>query len=343
LNFSQIKDDFIEFRDGVAADVAHAVSGAEDKVRVHAVQAGSLIVDLHVMRDVCGTKKSVMQAAADLKAQVDDPRSLLRAGKYTAYTKSVYYEEEVHHQEEKEDEKKMNQVNGQQQGSPHSSRTSSASVDHHEHCIFLAGITSKPHLNGEEVVVLQTVSGKKHRVQVVGTQLTFIVHQRHLVMDKGERWDGLQYEYVRNLINISRSQERLRAADDLALDSSDEDDDDSPAKLGVSAEFVRSPDFPPTKSSKESPRLRAERGTNDCGSTSSEPHTPTELIPVGAPIVGMDTSVQEQVALNSRRLSRLESLIQVSASHMIALVSTHIVCVCLCVCVCVCATTALLF
>jgi len=330
LRFSQIKNDYIEFRDGVAADVAHAVSGAVDRVRVHTVQAGSLIVDLHVMHDVCGAKKSVMQAAEDLKAQVDDPRSLLRAGKYTAHTKSIYYEEEVHQEEKEggeEDEKMMNKVNDQEQGSPHSSRTSSASVDLHEHRIFLAGITSKPHLNGEEVVVLQTVSGKKHRVQVVGTQSTFIVHQRHLVMDKGERWDGLQYEYVRNLINISRSQERLRAADDLALDSSDEDDDDSPAKLGVSAEFVRSPDFLPTKSAK------------GCGSISSEPHTPTEMIPVGTPIAGMDASVQQQIDFNSRRLSRLESLFQVSASHMISLVLARTVrarvCVCVCVCVCV--------
>ena len=59
MSFSQIKDDFSGFRDGVAADVAQAVSGAADKIRVHTVQAGSLILDLHMMPDVCAARRRV--------------------------------------------------------------------------------------------------------------------------------------------------------------------------------------------------------------------------------------------------------------------------------------------
>ena len=308
MSFSQIKDDFSGFRDGVAADVAQAVSGAADKIRVHTVQAGSLILDLHMMPDVCGAEKSVVQAAADLEAQVNDPASLLRAGKYTAHTKRVYYDKEAHQQENAMEENKLNEVKSRQESYSsessvvwHSSRSSSVSRDHHEHLIYLDRITSKPHLNGEEVVVLEAVSGKKYLVQVVGTQHFFVVKQRNLVMDRGERWDGLQHKNVRELISMSRSQASSRAADESVLDSSDEDDSDEdlPAKHDVSAEFVRGP----------APRLQAEKGTDDRGSKSSEPNMTRGLIPLGTPIVGMDASIRQEIELNSRRLARIESLL----------------------------------
>ena len=84
------------------------------------------------------------------------------------------------------------------------------------------------------------------------------------------------------------------------VDSSDEDENDLPAKRDVSAELVRGP----------APRLHAERGMDDRGLTNSEPNTPTELILAGTPIVGMDASMRQEIELNSRRLAHPESLLE---------------------------------
>ncbi len=67
-----------EFGLGVSADVAGAVGGRADKVRVVGLRAGSVVASVAVEEGVCGEGRALLDIAHDLHRQATDPTSPLR-------------------------------------------------------------------------------------------------------------------------------------------------------------------------------------------------------------------------------------------------------------------------
>ena len=85
MNKSDIgPEDEPEFRQAVAQDVAAAVGGDVSKVRVLALQPGSIRVHIALDEGVCGEGMSALQVADDIKAQATDANSRLKQGRFTS-------------------------------------------------------------------------------------------------------------------------------------------------------------------------------------------------------------------------------------------------------------------
>jgi hypothetical protein len=77
------EEDAEEFKTAVAQDVASAVDGDPDKVRVLSLEAGSIRVLMALDEGVCNSGVRALDVANDLQKQVDDPDSRLKQGRFT--------------------------------------------------------------------------------------------------------------------------------------------------------------------------------------------------------------------------------------------------------------------
>ena len=77
------EEDAEEFKRAVAQDVASAVDGDPDKVRVLSLEAGSIRVLMALDEGMCASCVRAIDVANDLQKQVDDPDSRLKQGRFT--------------------------------------------------------------------------------------------------------------------------------------------------------------------------------------------------------------------------------------------------------------------
>ena len=78
-----------EFMDEVCEDVADAVGGRKEKVKVRGMREGSILLDIVLLEGICEGGKSARMAAEALRAQAADESSRLRGGKHTSKTSSL--------------------------------------------------------------------------------------------------------------------------------------------------------------------------------------------------------------------------------------------------------------
>ena len=83
------EDAILDFKEAVACDVAHAVSGRRDRVHVTGLRAGSIIVLILLQQGICGRDRSPLEVAYLLQEQALDLDSQLKQGVYTYSTRSV--------------------------------------------------------------------------------------------------------------------------------------------------------------------------------------------------------------------------------------------------------------
>ena len=73
-----------EFKALLIIDIAQAVFGKPDKIKIHEIQAGSVIVTFALQEGVCDDGRSLSAVAKDLEVQVGDSQSKLKQGRYTS-------------------------------------------------------------------------------------------------------------------------------------------------------------------------------------------------------------------------------------------------------------------
>ena len=83
MDMADIEDDAEEFKGAVVEDVASAVEGNPNKVRVISLEAGSIRVLMALDEGVCDGGVRALDVANDLQKQVDDPDSRLKQGRFT--------------------------------------------------------------------------------------------------------------------------------------------------------------------------------------------------------------------------------------------------------------------
>ena len=106
VDFKSIGDSEAFKRD-VIQDVATAAKIDAKHVKVTALRAGSVIVDMLIAKEA-GDVKAIVK---DLEEQVKSPNSLLRQGKLTSKTKGGEEKKEKEDNTKKEDEEKVKKVN----------------------------------------------------------------------------------------------------------------------------------------------------------------------------------------------------------------------------------------
>jgi len=89
LEMSDILLDAEGFKEGVLQDLAEAIRGRRDKMRVLGLEAGSVIVQVAFDHGVGGDMRGVLDVLRELERQVGDPLSRLRHGTYTCSAKHM--------------------------------------------------------------------------------------------------------------------------------------------------------------------------------------------------------------------------------------------------------------
>lgn len=166
------------FRDLITEDVARAIDGNEEKIRIWCVDAGSgaVHVKLKLLRGVCGDA-DLLRVAGGLIAQLDDDDSPLMLGRVTCRTCRI-----VLMAERDED---VNDELGP--------------VRDYYRC-FLGNFKHNPELEGQEVFVSGRAVDGTFQVQASGSD-SLHLRSVHLLLANSARWDGLLYPTIRKLIH----------------------------------------------------------------------------------------------------------------------------------------------
>jgi hypothetical protein len=78
-----------EFKALLIIDIAQATFGKPDRIKIHNIQAGSVIVTFALEEGVCDDGRSLIAVACDLEYQARDSQSKLKQGRYTSQATSV--------------------------------------------------------------------------------------------------------------------------------------------------------------------------------------------------------------------------------------------------------------
>ena len=78
-----------DFKALLIIDIAQATFGKPDRIKIHNIQAGSVIVTFALQEGVCDDGRSLRAVASDLEYQARDSQSKLKQGRYTSQATSV--------------------------------------------------------------------------------------------------------------------------------------------------------------------------------------------------------------------------------------------------------------